>query len=125
MKKDFNRWALVWYFSGYGKMKQDPIFCKIAELIDSDQRPVVSPDDEKVIEHIIKNSEEYPAREKMCIRIVEICRNNYIDDDHTARLVAALMLDTSVRDRKWERQHNKSSGRILHINGATGEQKIY
>lgn len=128
MLKTFNRWAIVDYLRHIKPAETDPIFNKIADMIDSNIRPALTKDEEEVIEVYINHFDEYALHQVICMKAIANLRDcGLVDDDQVAAIVAALMLDTSVRYPDWERRHNEfqNTGSILHVNGATGERTVY
>ena len=105
--RNFNRWAIVDYLKSYGRHKEDELFVKIADAIDTDVRPQVPAEDDEVIAHLIKNCDEYKLHQRLCLQVVEILRKNCYDDDRIVNFVAALMIDSTQRDLAWERQHRE------------------
>ena len=128
MMKNFNRWAIVDYLHHIKPAETDPIYNKIADIIDSNIRPTLTKDEEEVVEVYINHFDEYALHQVVCMKAIANLRDcGLVDDDRVATIVAALMLDTSVRYPEWERQHNEfqNHGSILHVNGATGERTVY
>lgn len=128
MLKTFNRWAIVDYLRHIKLAEVDPIYNKIADIVDSNVRPTLTKDEEEVVELYIDRCDEYTLHQVVCLKAIGNLRGcGLIDDDRIAATVAALMLDTSVRYPDWERRHNEfqNTGSVLHINGATGEQTVY
>ena len=128
MLKTFNRWAIVDYLRHIKPAETDPIYNKIADIVDSNVRPTLTKDEEEVVEVYIDRCDEYMLHQVVCMKAVANLRDcGLIDDDRIAATVAALMLDTSVRYPDWERRHNEfqNNGSVLHINGATGERTVY
>ena len=109
--RNFNRWAIVDYLRSYGRLKEDELFVKIADAIDTDVRPQVPEEDEEVISHLIKNCDEYKLHQRLCLQVVEILRKNYYDDARIVNFVAALMIDSTQRDLAWEKQHREFENR--------------
>lgn len=128
MLKTFNRWAIVDYLRHIKPAETDPIYNKIADIVDSNIRPTLTKDEEEVVEVYIDRCDEYMLHQVVCMKAIANLRDcGLIDDDRIAATVAALMLDTSVRYPDWERRHAEfqNTGSVLHINGATGERTVY
>ena len=128
MMKNFNRWAIVDYLRHMKPAETDPIYNKIADIVDSNVRPTLTKDEEEVVEVYIDRCDEYMLHQVVCMKAVANLRDcGLIDDDRIAATVAALMLDTSVRYPDWERRHAEfqNTGSVLHVNGATGERTVY
>lgn len=128
MLKTFNRWAIVDYLRHIKLSEVDPIYNKIADIIDSNVRPTLTKDEEEVVKLYIDRCDGYALHQVVCLKAIGNLRGSgLIDDDRIAATVAALMLDTSVRYPEWERRHNefKNNGSVLHVNGATGEHTVY
>lgn len=128
MNKNFNRWAIVDYLRHIKPAETDPIYNKIADIVDSNIRPTLTKDEEEVVEVYIDRCDEYMLHQVVCMKAIANLRDcGLIDDDRIAATVAALMLDTSVRYPDWERRHAEfqNTGSVLHINGATGERTVY
>ena len=128
MLKTFNRWAIVDYLRHIKPAETDPIYNKIAAIVDSNVRPTLTKDEEEVVEVYIDRCDEYMLHQVVCMKAVANLRDcGLIDDDRIAATVAALMLDTSVRYPDWERRHAEfqNTGSVLHVNGATGERTVY
>lgn len=128
MLKTFNRWAIVDYLRHIRLAETDPIYNKIADIVDSNIRPTLTKDEEEVVEVYIDRCDEYMLHQVVCMKAVANLRDcGLIDDDRIAATVAALMLDTSVRYPDWERRHAEfqNTGSVLHVNGATGERTVY
>lgn len=109
--KNFNRWAIVDYLKSYGEHYEDDLFVKIAESIDTDVRPVLSANDNEVVEHLIQRCDQYKMHQKLCIEVVDILRGNGFEDDHIVNFVSALMHDSTERDREWEHRHHEFENR--------------
>lgn len=129
MDKNFNRYAIVDYLRHIKPAETDPIYNKIADIIDSDTRPTLTKDEEEVI-NVYINHFDRVLHQIICMNAIDNLREcGLIDDDRIAVTVAALMLDTSVRYPDWERWYtefkNNGGGSVLHINGATGERTVY
>lgn len=128
MLKTFNRWAIVDYLRHIKPAETDPIYNKIAAIVDSNVRPTLTKDEEEVVEVYIDRCDEYMLHQVVCMKAIANLRDcGLIDDDRIAVTVAALMLDTSVRYPDWERRHAEfqNTGSVLHVNGATGERTVY
>lgn len=126
MITNFNRWAFVDYFKKYGEWKNDNVFIKIAETVDSGVRPNVGEEDDAYIKKLIRKFDYYKPIQQVCIDVVDVFRQTGVDEEYIVLFVSAFMYDVTKRDREWERRHNeRPKHRILHTNGATGEQKIY
>ena len=128
MMKNFNRWAIVDYLRHIKPAETDPIYNKIADIVDSNVRPTLTKDEEEVVEVYIDRCDEYMLHQVVCMKAVANLRDcGLIDDDRIAATVAALMIDTSVRYPDWERRHAEfqNTGSVLHVNGATGERTVY
>ena len=128
MMKNFNRWAIVDYLRRIRLAETDPIYNQIANMIDSNVRPALTEDEEEVVEVYINHFDEYALHQVVCMKVIANLRDcGLVDDDRVAAMVAALMLDTSVRYPDWERRHNEfqNHGSVLHVNGATGECAVY
>ena len=128
MNKNFNRYAIVDYLRHIKPAETDPIYNKIADIVDSNVRPTLTKDEEEVVEVYIDRCDEYMLHQVVCMKAVANLRDcGLIDDDRIAATVAALMIDTSVRYPDWERRHAEfqNTGSVLHVNGATGERTVY
>lgn len=111
MNKNFNRWAIVDYLKSHGEYYEDDIFVKIAQSIDTDVRPVLSTNDNEVVEHLIQGCDQYKMHQRLCVEVVNILRVDGIDDDRIVNFVSALMHDSTKRDREWERRHHEFENR--------------
>ena len=128
MIKNYNRWAVVDYLRHI--RPEDPIYKEIGDIVDTDIRPELDEDEDALVKRIINIASEYKTHQTICLLLIDDLRNGDIPDSIIVRVVSALMLDTTVRYPDWEKSHAEWSKpnrakRILLVDGATGEQKIY
>jgi len=108
MLRTVNRWAIVDYLRAWGKSKGDEIFVKIADAIDTDTRPKgLSDSEEMLLEELINSVSEYRMHQSLCLDVVDALRKNTWSTETIITFVTCLMLDTTVRDHEWERQHEE------------------
>ena len=105
MMKNFNRWAIVDYLRRIRLAETDPIYNQIADIIDSNILPSLTKEEEEVVEIYINHFDEYAVHQSVCMIAVDNLRKcGLVDDDRVVAIVAALMLDTTVRYPDWERE---------------------
>lgn len=126
MLRTVNRWAIQNYLETIAKQENIPSFAIAAEALKKNERPKINFAEDTFVKAVEDAVDEYMLLQDLAFRLDGHLLGLKVSEDRRGAIIGAVMYDGTKRYPEWERQHAKpATGKILVVNGATGEAKTY